>query len=125
MQQRYDPRNAAIVVNIDGELLPRERAVVSVFDSLAQGGDGCREGLRVYDGRIFRLNEHLQRLVRSARALGFAAIPEPAAIRREIARTLEANGMHDGVHIRLTLSRGLKITSGMDPRLNQAGPTLI
>ena len=125
MQQRYDPRNAAIVVNIDGELLPRERAVVSVFDSLVQGGDGCWEGLRVYDGRIFRLAEHLERLARSARALGFAAIPEPAAIRREIARTLEANGMRDGVHIRLTLSRGLKVTSGMDPRLNQAGPTLI
>ena len=125
MQQRYDPRNADILVNIDGELLPREQAKVSVFDSLVQGGDGCWEGLRVYDGRIFRLHAHLGRLVHSARAMAFEHIPDPAAIRHEIQRTLEANGMRDGVHVRLTLSRGLKITSGMDPRLNQAHPTLI
>jgi branched-chain amino acid aminotransferase len=125
MQQSYDPRNADILVNIDGQLLPRAEAKVSVFDSLVQGGDGCWEGLRVYDGRVFRLERHLERLVHSARAMGFAEIPEPADIRRELQRTLEANGMRDGVHVRLTLSRGLKVTSGMDPRLNQAGPTLI
>jgi branched-chain amino acid aminotransferase len=125
MQQRYDPRNAAIFVNVGGELLPRAEAKVSVFDSLVQGGDGCWEGLRVYGGRIFRLAAHLERLARSARALGIEPIPSPDAIRREIARTLERNGMQDGVHVRLTLSRGIKVTSGMDPRLNQAGPTLI
>lgn len=125
MKQSFDPRNADILVNIDGNLLPRAEAKVSVFDSLVQGGDGCWEGLRVYQGRIFRLQQHLDRLVHSARAMGFAEIPDQASIRREIARTLEANEMHDGVHIRLTLSRGEKITSGMDPRLNQKGPTLI
>jgi branched-chain amino acid aminotransferase len=125
VRQTFNPANASILVNIGGELLPRDEAKVSVFDSLVQGGDGCWEGLRVYDGRIFRLSEHLRRLVHSAQAMGFEQIPEEADIRREIARTLEANDMRDGVHIRLTLSRGEKVTSGMDPRLNQKGPTLI
>ena len=83
------------------------------------------EGLRLYGGRIFKLREHLARLRASARALAFAEIPPDEEIIEEIRRTLTANGMHDGVHIRLTLTRGVKFTSGMDPRLNQSGPTLI
>ena len=125
MKQSYDPRNAEILVNIDGELVRREDAKVSVFDSLVQGGDGCWEGLRVYQGKIFALSQHLERLRHSALAMGFETIPSAESIRTEIHRTLEANGMQDGAHIRLTLSRGIKVTSGMDPRLNQAGPTLI
>jgi branched-chain amino acid aminotransferase len=125
MKQSYDPRNADIQVNIDGALVHRDDAKVSVFDSLVQGGDGCWEGLRVYQGKVFRLDHHLDRLIHSAKALAFEEIPTKESMRAEIRRTLEANGMDDGVHIRLTLSRGLKITSGMDPRLNQAGPTLI
>ncbi len=125
MKQTFNPKNANILVNINGELLPREQAKISVFDSLVQGGDGCWEGLRVYEGRIFRLGRHLQRLAHSARAMGIEGVPSERDIRREIQRTLEANDMRDGAHIRLTLSRGEKITSGMDPRLNQAGPTLI
>jgi branched-chain amino acid aminotransferase len=81
--------------------------------------------LRLYRGRIFRLEQHLDRLMSSARALAFERIPERAAITEEIRRTLDANRMFDGVHVRLTLTRGVKVTSGMDPRLNQAGPTLI
>ncbi|MDB4559413.1 aminotransferase class IV, partial [Planctomycetota bacterium] len=125
MKQSYDPRNADIQVNIDGALVHRDEAKVSVFDSLVQGGDGCWEGLRVYQGKVFRLDHHLDRLIHSAKALAFDEIPTKESMRAEIRRTLEANGMDDGVHVRLTLSRGLKITSGMDPRLNQAGPTLI
>ena len=125
MKQSYDPRNADIQVNIDGNLVHRDEAKGRVFDSLVQGGDGCWEGLRVYQGKVFRLDHHLDRLIHSAKALAFEEIPSKESIRAEIRRTLEANGMDDGVHIRLTLSRGLKITSGMDPRLNQAGPTLI
>lgn len=125
MKQSFNPKNADILVNIDGDLLPRDQAKVSVFDSLVQGGDGCWEGLRVYQGRIFRLGQHLQRLLHSAKALDIQGVPSEEHIRREIHRTLEANGMHDKAHIRLTLSRGEKITSGMDPRLNQKGPTLI
>ena len=125
MLQHYDPRNADIRININGELIPRDRAGISPFDSAVQGGDAVWEGLRVYDGRIFKLHEHLARLESSAKALAFDIIPPREDVIAEIRRTLEANQMRDGVHIRLTLTRGVKITSGMDPRLNQAGPTLI
>ena len=125
MLQSYDPRNANILVNVDGALVHREQARISPFDSAVQGGDAVWEGLRLYGGRIFRLNEHLDRLRGSALALAFARIPSHEEITAEIQRTLAANGMQDGVHIRLTLTRGVKFTSGMDPRLNQQGPTLI
>lgn len=125
MLQTFNPANKDIVVNINGRLVHRDEAGISPFDSAVQGGDAVWEGLRVYGGRVFKLTEHLDRLVSSAKALAFAQIPTHDEIRREIARTLEANGMRDNVHIRLTLTRGVKITSGMDPRLNQSGPTLI
>lgn len=125
MLQTYLPANANLLVNINGRLVHRDQAGISPFDSAVQGGDAVWEGLRLYDGRIFKLTEHLDRLASSARALAFAQIPSHEAITTEIRRTLEANGMRDNVHIRLTLTRGVKITSGMDPRLNQAGPTLI
>jgi branched-chain amino acid aminotransferase len=125
MLQQFDERNRDLIVNINGKLLHRDKAGVSPFDSAVQGGDAVWEGLRLYDGRIFALTEHLARLRHSAQALAFANIPADAEIVNEIRRTLEANGMKDGVHIRLTLTRGVKITSGMDPRLNQSGPTLI
>jgi len=125
MLQKFDDRNRDIVVNVGGALMHRDDAGVSPFDSVVQGGDAVWEGLRLYDGRIFKLIEHLDRLRSSARALAFAQVPSHEEIIAEIRRTLEANQMHDGVHIRLTLTRGVKITSGMDPRLNQRGPTLI
>src|SRR5881398_1210515 len=125
MLQKFDDRNRDLVVNINGQLIHRDKAGISPFDSAVQGGDAVWEGLRLYHGRIFKLHEHLERLERSARALSFAEIPPHEKIIEEIKRTLAANRMRDGVHIRLTLTRGLKITSGMDPRLNQSGPTLI
>ena len=125
MLQTYDERNKDLLINVNGVLQHRDAARISPFDSVVQGGDAVWEGLRVYDGRIFKLDEHLQRLRHSALALAFDRIPSKESLVAEIERTLEANEMHDGVHIRLTLTRGEKITSGMDPRLNQAGPTLI
>ncbi len=125
MLQQFDERNADIIVNVAGRLTHRHRAAVSPFDSAVQGGDAVWEGLRLYQGRIFRLDEHLARLRRSARALAFESVPSDAEITEQIRRTLAANAMTDGVHIRLTLTRGVKVTSGMDPRLNQSGPTLI
>ncbi|MDX1439072.1 MAG: aminotransferase class IV, partial [Rubricoccaceae bacterium] len=125
MLQQFDERNKDLLININGELIHRDEAGVSPFDSVVQGGDGVWEGLRLYNGRIFRLIEHLDRLRGSAKACAFDEIPSHEYIIGEIRRTLEANKMRDGVHIRLTLSRGEKITSGMDPRLNQSGPTLI
>src|SRR2546423_5806842 len=125
MLQRFDERNRNLTVSINGELVHRDHAGISPFDSAVQGGDAVWEGLRLYNGRIFKLREHLDRLERSARALSFTDIPPREKIIDEIRRTLGANKMRDGVHVRLTLTRGIKITSGMDPRLNQAGPTLI
>jgi branched-chain amino acid aminotransferase len=125
MLQKFDERNRNLFVNINGELMHRDKAGISPFDSAVQGGDAVWEGLRVYNGRIFKLHEHLDRLERSACALSFEEIPAREKIINEIKRTLAANKMRDGAHIRLTLTRGIKITSGMDPRLNQSGPTLI
>lgn len=125
MLQKFDERNRDILVNVNGKLSHRDEARVSPFDSVVQGGDAVWEGLRLYDGCIFRLTEHLARLRASAKALAFSDIPSDEAITTELRRTLEANNMTDGVHIRLTLTRGVKVTSGMDPRLNTAGPTLI
>src|SRR6478672_2514292 len=125
MLQRFDEKNRNLLVNINGRLVHRDEAAISPLDSAVQGGDAVWEGLRIYDGRIFKLREHLARLRRSAEALAFAEIPPDEKIIDEIKRTLAANQMRDGVHIRLTLTRGVKITSGMDPRLNQTGPTLI
>jgi branched-chain amino acid aminotransferase len=125
MLQKFDERNRNLIINVNGELLHRDKAGISPFDSAVQGGDAVWEGLRVYNGRIFKLHEHLDRLERSACALSFEEIPPREKIIDEIKRTLAANKMRDGAHIRLTLTRGIKITSGMDPRLNQSGPTLI
>ena len=125
MLQKFDERNRDLIVNINGHLVHRDKAGINPFDSAVQGGDAVWEGLRLYDRRIFKLHEHLDRLERSARALSFTEIPPREKIIEEIKRTLDSNKMRDAVHIRLTLTRGVKITSGMDPRLNQTGPTLI
>src|SRR6202171_872206 len=125
MLQQFNERNRDLIVNVNGRLLHRDEAGISQFDSAVQGGDAVWEGLRLYSGRIFKLHEHLDRLERSARALSIVDLPSREKIIGEIKHTLAANKMRDGVHIRLTLTRGVKITSGMDPRLNQSGPTLI
>jgi branched-chain amino acid aminotransferase len=125
MLQQFNEKNRDLIVNINGQLIHRDKAGISPFDSAVQGGDAVWEGLRLYGGRIFKLHEHLDRLHQSTTALSFPEIPTREKIIDEIKRTLAANEMRDGVHIRLTLTRGVKITSGMDPRLNQSGPTLI
>jgi branched-chain amino acid aminotransferase len=125
MLQKFDERNRNLLVNINGKLVHRDEAGISPFDSSVQNGDAVWEGLRLYNGRIFKLAEHLARLRAGALALAYGEIPNAENIIEEIRRTLQANQMTDNVHIRLTLTRGVKYTSGMDPRLNTAGPTLI
>ncbi len=125
MQQQYNAKNDNIFVWVKDKLYPRNEAKVSVFDSSVQGGDAVWEGLRVYNGKVFCLAEHLERLQASAHAMMFANVPDNDFITTAIYATLKANGMSDDAHIRLTLTRGEKITSGMDPRLNQSGCTLI
>lgn len=125
MIQQFDTRNKEIKVWINGELLHRDKAKISVFDSAVQGGDAVWEGLRVYDGRIFCFEKHLNRLMESAKSMGFANIPTVYDVKNAVFTTLKSNDMKDDTHIRLTLTRGEKITSGMNPKLNQFGCTLI
>ena len=125
MLQKFDDRNKNIQVFIKDNLYPRSEAKVSVFDSVVQGGDAVWEGLRVYPEGVFCLDRHLERLQASAKAIAIQDIPSNEYIKKALFKTLQANGMHKDTHIRLTLTRGEKITSGMDPRLNQSGPCLI
>ncbi|KAJ6817048.1 branched-chain-amino-acid aminotransferase-like protein 2 isoform X1 [Iris pallida] len=119
------PANEKLLAWVGDEILPRESAKVSVFDSVVQGGDAVWEGLRIYDGKIFKLDEHLDRLFDSAKALAFINVPNREEIKEAIFKTLIANGMFDNAHIRLTLTRGKKVTSGMSPAFNLYGCTLI
>jgi len=124
-----DPRNEHILAWIGapgrGRLVPRDTASVSPWDSSVQGGDAAWEGLRVYNGKIFKLERHLKRLFKSAKALGFENVHTKEEVIDAIFRTLAANGMRDGAHIRLTLTRGEKCTSSMNPKFNVYGTTLI
>lgn len=120
-----DPRNEHIKVYVNGKIVPRAEARVSVFDSVVQGGDAVWEGLRIYDYKVFMLEEHLQRLMESAHAMDFRDIPEKQFVRQAIFDTLIANEMYDNAHIRLTLTRGEKVTSGMSPQFNTLGCSLI
>ena len=125
MLQEYNPKNENIFIHVNGELLPRKEAKVSVFDSIVQNGDGVWEGLRVYPEGIVCYDKHLTRLQEGAHALGYEGVPTKEEIKKAIKETLDANSMNDDTHIRLTLTRGEKVTSGMDSRLNQSGCCLI
>ncbi|KAL7120347.1 hypothetical protein ACP275_02G117400 [Erythranthe tilingii] len=119
------PANEKLLAWVGDQILPRESAKVSVFDSIVQGGDGVWEGLRVYNRKIFKLEEHLDRLFDSAKALAFSNVPPREQVKEAIFKTLIRNGMFDNAHIRLTLTRGKKVTSGMSPAFNHYGCTLI
>ncbi|KAL5156014.1 Branched-chain-amino-acid aminotransferase-like protein 2 [Glycine soja] len=119
------PANGKLLAWVGDEILPRDSAKVSVFDSVVQGGDSVWEGLRVYNGKIFKLEEHLDRLFDSAKALAFENVPTRDEIKEAIFRTLIRNGMFDNSHIRLSLTRGKKVSSGMSPAFNLYGCTLI
>ncbi|XP_047175447.1 branched-chain-amino-acid aminotransferase-like protein 2 [Vigna umbellata] len=119
------PANEKLLAWVGDEIMPRDSAKVSVFDSVVQGGDSVWEGLRVYNGKIFKLEEHLDRLFDSAKALAFENVPNRDEIKEAIFRTLIRNGMFDNSHIRLSLTRGKKVSSGMSPAFNLYGCTLI
>ncbi len=125
MLQKYNPKNANIQVWVGDRLYPRDEAKVSVFDSTVQGGDAVWEGSRVYKEGVLHLNRHIDRLFASAKALAFEHVPSRDFVKSAIKQTLEANRMTEDSLMRITLSRGEKITSGMDPRLNQKGSCLI
>jgi branched-chain amino acid aminotransferase len=120
-----DPRNADILININGELFPRQKAVVSVFDSGFILGDGVWEGLRVHKGKIAFLNEHLDRLYEGAKALDMDVGVSREQLTQRLYDTLNANSMQEGVHIRLMVTRGIKATPYQDPRVTISAATIV
>lgn len=122
---RKDDRNASILININGELFPRDQAVVSVFDSGFILGDGIWEGLRVHRGKIPFLNRHMKRLWEGAAALDLDMGMSREALVERLYQTLEANGMEEDVHIRLMVTRGIKSTPYQDPAVTISGPTIV
>ncbi|MEM8646249.1 MAG: aminotransferase class IV [Pseudomonadota bacterium] len=120
-----DPRNADILISINGDLVPRAEAMVSVFDSGFVLGDGVWEGLRVHDGGIAFLDAHLERLYEGARAIDMDMDVGPEALAKRLFDCLAANTMSDGVHIRLMVTRGIKATPYQDPRVTISPPTIV
>jgi branched-chain amino acid aminotransferase len=120
-----DPRNAAVLIYVDGELLPRDQAKVSVFDSGFMLGDGVWEGLRLHHGKLAFLGEHLGRLLEGAKAIDLDIGMSAQQLAAALYRTVEANGMTSDVHLRLMVTRGPKKTPFQDPRLSLWGPTIV
>lgn len=120
-----DPRNAEVQVYVNGAFVPRDQAVVSIFDAGFGLGDGVWEGLRLVRGRILSLEAHLDRLYEGANAIRLQIGMDRQALAGEIHRTLSVNGMQDGAHLRLMVTRGTKSTINQDPRFVQGGPTIV
>jgi branched-chain amino acid aminotransferase len=120
-----DPRNASILISVNGELKPRQEAVVSVFDSGFVLGDGVWEGLRVHRGRIAFLDRHLDRLFEGAKAIAMDVGLSREALARRLYETLDANGMDEGVHVRLMVTRGIRSTPYQDPRVVVSPATIV
>ena len=120
-----DPRNDDILISINGVLYPRDKAMVSVFDSGFILGDGVWEGLRMHKGGVSFLEQHLERLYEGAKAIHLNVGLSPAELRDRLFDCLEANGMTDGVHIRLMVTRGIKATPYQDPRMTISPATIV
>jgi branched-chain amino acid aminotransferase len=125
MHDVSDPRNASILINVNGELKPRIEAVVSVFDSGFMLGDGVWEGLRVHKGKLLFLDRHLDRLFEGAKAIAMDIGLSPEGLAKRIYETLDANEMRDGVHVRLMVTRGVRSTPYQDPRVVVGGATIV
>ena len=120
-----DPRNAAILISVNGVLKPRAEAMVSVFDSGFVLGDGVWEGLRVHKGRIAFLDRHFDRLFEGAKAIAMDVGIDREQLTRRLYETLDANDMTDGVHMRLMVTRGVRSTPYQDPRVVVGGATIV
>jgi branched-chain amino acid aminotransferase len=120
-----DPRNESILISVNGRLLPRGEAMVSVFDSGFVLGDGVWEGLRVHQGRIAFLDQHLDRLFEGAKAIAMDIGLTREALTARLYETLDANRMAEGVHIRLMVTRGVRSTPYQDPRMVVSPATVV
>jgi len=125
MHDVSDPRNASVLINVNGELKPRAEAVVSVFDSGFMLGDGVWEGLRVHRGKALFLDRHLDRLFEGARAIAMDIGLSPEELTQRLYETLDANGMSEGVHVRLMITRGIRSTPYQDPRVVVGEATIV
>ena len=120
-----DPRNETIKIFVNGELLLRSEAKISVFDSGYLVGDGVWEALRLHQGKLAFLTLHLDRLWQAAKAVGMALPFSRQELIADLRKTLDANDMHDGVHVRVMVTRGIKKTPSQDPRLTVSGPNVV
>ena len=125
MHDVSDPRNASIMINVNGDLRPRTEALVSVFDSGFMLGDGVWEGLRLHKGKLLFLDRHLDRLFEGAKAIAMDVGLSRQELTKRLYETLNANGMSDGVHVRLMVTRGVRSTPYQDPRVVVSGATII
>ncbi|MBP7688220.1 MAG: aminotransferase class IV [Thermoflexales bacterium] len=120
-----DDRNERVLIYLNGQLVPRAEAKISVFDSGFLIGDGVWEGLRLHHDQLVFLDEHLDRLWQGAKAIGLDIDLTRAELTAALQQTVRVNDMHDGVHVRLMITRGLKKTPSQDPRLSIGGPTIV
>src|SRR5215210_4181214 len=120
-----DPRNAAVLISVNGELKPRAEAVVSVFDSGFMLGDGVWEGMRVHQGKLAFLDRHLDRLFEGAKALAMDIGLSRDELTKRLFETLDANGMREGAHVRLMVTRGVRSTPYQDPRVVVTPATVV
>jgi branched-chain amino acid aminotransferase len=120
-----DPRNEGALIYLNGELVPRAAARVSIFDAGFVVGDGVWEGLRLQRGALLFLEQHLQRLYWGAERIGLDIGMSPQALTAAIRHTLQANDMHDGVHLRVMITRGEKSALNQDPRNALGRPTIV
>ena len=120
-----DPRNADVLIYINGELHHRDEAKISIFDSGYLVGDGVWEGLRLHHGVLVFLDLHLDRLWQGAATVGMQIGMSRQELTAAVDKTLAANGMTDGVHVRVMVTRGIKKTPSQDPRLTISGPNLV
>lgn len=124
-QYQQDARNESILININGDLFPRKEAKISVFDSGFILGDGVWEGIRLHHGKLAFIEQHMQRLFAGAKALDLDIGLTPEQLTKRIMQTCQANNMHDGVHIRLMVTRGEKATPYQDPRVTIGPATIV
>lgn len=125
MHDVSDPRNASVLINVNGEMKPRAQAVVSVFDSGFMLGDGVWEGMRVHGGRFAFLDRHLDRLLEGAKAIAMDIGLSRAELTERLYATLDANKMDEGVHVRLMVTRGVRSTPYQDPRVVVGAATVV
>ena len=123
-QAKEDARNEAILIYVNGRILPKAEAVISVYDAGFMLGDGVWEGIRLYDGRWAFLDEHVERLFEAAKAIDLDIAMTPDQVKSAVSETQKANAMTTDVHARLMVTRGVKTRPFQHPKLSQRGPTV-